>query len=231
MQSLHSCPLLDSSIGTAGEARRHCSPISAFSACDWLPESRPWYLEGSENPQGREPSFPILTKTGTASFTETMTSRCPCSLNADVSKVISLLRKLPYLYCKNAKAKRADKWWCKTHPLPGQLQHRLAGYCCKNSVTKIKGSLPAFKYFIKQAEAHTNTLYWEFPDVLPHLNKAFQPRMTLPAFEGSAQKVAGKHTLAAFVYRLRQTQWSFTQWKRPPGYGEPGLKSSICSEL
>lgn len=166
-----------------------------------------------------------------SSFTETMTSRCPCSLNADVSKVISLLRKLPYLYCKNAKARRADKWWCKTHPLPGQLQHRLAGYCCKNSVTKIKGSLPAFKYFIKQAEAHTNTLYWEFPDVLPHLNKAFQPRMSFPAFEGSAQKAAGKHTLAAFVYRLRQTQWSFTQWKRPPGYGEPGLKSSICSEL
>lgn len=55
--------------------------------------------------------------------------------------------------------------------------------------------------------------------------------MTFPAFEGSAQKVAGKHTLAAFVYRLRQTQWSFTQWKRPPGYGEPGLKFSICSEL
>lgn len=113
----------------------------------------------------------------------------------------------------------------RAKPLP-YLTNRSADFC-RISLWKYwhknKRDPSDFQVFHRESWG-SHAAYWELPDVsrlLPHCNKASYPGVAFPALEGPALKGAGRFTLTAFVCKLRETQWSFTQWNRPPGYGEP----------
>lgn len=154
MQSLQSCTPLIPGIRKAREARRHCPLILVFSVWDWLPRAPK--LEGSGSPlRIVSHLFPRQPWAGRNPWHSPSASRCPPSLNANISKLLSAPRKSAFL---SLQAATAEKWQCQTSPLPDQPQRwflqDIAVKILQVFSQKIKGILLIFKYSIRKAEAH-----------------------------------------------------------------------------